>query len=153
MVPGSEERVQEILLLASHKPIFQVPFSVFFHRSRFLFLRWASLVGTLVLTRSSVPTWRPAVLSYNRTPVQCWATIVCLFSAGAEHGLEDDPPAFWGLQSNTLGRSVLHVLQRDPRRFAEVTARLHARQLPASLRVYIWMDVLLRQERHKLGVS
>ena len=55
------------------------------------------------------------------------------------------------MQSNTLGRSLIAILKRDPRRFPEVAAKLRGRQLPGLLRNYIWMDVLLKREREKLN--
>ena len=73
----------------------------------------------------------------------------CCFS-GAMHGLKGDPPMFWSLQSNSIGRSLLAILQRDPRRFNSVVSKLHGRQLPGTLRTYIWTDVLLKREREKL---
>ena len=71
--------------------------------------------------------------------------------SGALFGTSADPPVFWGMQSNTLGRSVMAILKRDPRRFGEVAAKLRGRQLPGVLRTYIWMDVLLKRERDKLN--
>jgi len=56
-----------------------------------------------------------------------------------------------GTQSNFLGESVKVVLQRDPRRFAQVVRALHGRPLPSSLRSYIWMDVMLKHERDKIN--
>jgi len=64
--------------------------------------------------------------------------------------VEGDPPPLWGAQSDEIGKSILAVLQRDPRKFDHVAGRLHGRQLPGSLRSYIWSDVLFKKERSKL---
>lgn len=69
---------------------------------------------------------------------------------GALFGSKEEPPLFWGIQSNTIGRSILAILKRDPRRLVQVVASLHGRQLSGSLRSYIWMDMLLKCERDKL---
>lgn len=74
-----------------------------------------------------------------------------LLLTDAVMGSSDAPTLFWGMQSNALGRSVLALLRRDPRRFSDVAARLHGRQLPGSLRTYIWLDVLLKKEREKVN--
>jgi len=58
---------------------------------------------------------------------------------------------FWGHQSNLLGKSVVAILRRDPRRFNHVVSQLHGRQLSGTLRSYIWMDVLQRHERAKMN--
>ncbi len=58
-----------------------------------------------------------------------------------------DGPVSWGVMSNSLGRSVIALLKEDPRRFEKVVARLSGRQLPSSLRKYIWMEGLLLQEQ------
>ena len=54
------------------------------------------------------------------------------------------------MQSNSVGRSIVSILKRDPRRYGEVASRLHGRQLPSTLRMYLWLDMLLRQERERL---
>ncbi|XP_052270374.1 uncharacterized protein LOC127871467 isoform X3 [Dreissena polymorpha] len=64
--------------------------------------------------------------------------------------VEGDPPPLWGAQSNHIGKSVLAILQQDPRKFEHVAGRLHGRQLPGSLRAYMWSDVLFRDERKRL---
>lgn len=74
-----------------------------------------------------------------------------MYFTGALFGTSEDPPVFSGMQSNSLGRSLAAILKRDPRRFGEVAAKLNGRQLPASLRTYIWMDLLLKHEREKLN--
>ena len=61
-----------------------------------------------------------------------------------------DPPPLWGPQSDHIGRSVLAILQKDPRKFDHVAQRLHGRQLPGTLRSYIWSDVLFKKERERL---
>ena len=70
---------------------------------------------------------------------------------GSAIGATEDPPVFWGMQSNSLGRSVIAMLKRDPRRFTTVSRALHGRQLPGSLRAYLWLDVLLKEDRKKLN--
>lgn len=64
-------------------------------------------------------------------------------------GEQGDPPPMWGPQSDAIGASVVTLLQRDPRKFDHVAGRLHGRQLPGSLRAYIWADVLLKNERRQ----
>ena len=56
-----------------------------------------------------------------------------------------------GAQSGLIGAAVRAVLARDPRKFAQVVRAMHGRPLPPSLRAYVWMEVLLRQERDKLN--
>ena len=63
---------------------------------------------------------------------------------------EGDPPPLWGPQSDEIGKSVLAILQRDPRKFDHVAGRLHGRQLPGSLRSYMWSDVLFKAERKRM---
>ena len=70
--------------------------------------------------------------------------------AGALLRMSEDPPPLSGMQSDSVGRSLIAVLKRDPRRFSEVTGKLLGRQLPAPLRSYMWMDVLLKAERQRL---
>ncbi|XP_064612744.1 LOW QUALITY PROTEIN: uncharacterized protein LOC135476597 [Liolophura sinensis] len=70
------------------------------------------------------------------------------------HNLEGDPPPLWGLQSDKIGKAIVQVLQRDPRKFDLVVGRLHGRQLPGILRSYIWADVLFRDQRKRMkGVN
>lgn len=57
---------------------------------------------------------------------------------------------FYGLQSNSIGRSVMAVLKRDPRRLSHLMRELHGRQLPGSLRSYVWLDVLMKSDRDRL---
>ncbi len=66
-------------------------------------------------------------------------------------GFRETAPPLSGLQSDSLGRSLVALLKRDPRRFTEVAARLAGRQLPEGLRAYMWTDVLLREERIQLS--
>ncbi|KAL4223925.1 hypothetical protein ACF0H5_017387 [Mactra antiquata] len=61
-----------------------------------------------------------------------------------------DPPPLWGAQSDEIGKSILAILQKDPRKFDHVAGRLHGRQLPGSLRAYMWSDVLFKEERKRL---
>ncbi|KAL5015854.1 hypothetical protein ScPMuIL_005443 [Solemya velum] len=67
------------------------------------------------------------------------------------HQVAGDPPPLWGPQSDIVGKSVLAILQRDSRKFEMVVGRLHGRQLPGSLRAYIWSEVLLKAERKKMN--
>ncbi|KAH9512915.1 hypothetical protein Btru_036992 [Bulinus truncatus] len=60
-----------------------------------------------------------------------------------------DPPPLWGPQSDTIGAAVVSLLQRDPRKFEVVANHLHGRQLPGSLRAYMWADILFKAERKK----
>ncbi|KAK7088191.1 uncharacterized protein [Littorina saxatilis] len=69
---------------------------------------------------------------------------------GMIHKVEGDPPPMWGHQSDAIGAAVVSLLQRDPRKFDQVAGRLHGRQLPGSLRSYIWADVLLKNERRRM---
>ena len=71
------------------------------------------------------------------------------FFTGVINKMRSDPPTFWGVQSNGLGRCMVAILSRDPRRFNDIAAKLHGRQLPASLRTFIWMDGLYRKERQQ----
>lgn len=64
--------------------------------------------------------------------------------------VEGDPPPLWGAQSDEIGKSILAILQKDPRKFDHVAGRLHGRQLPGSLRAYMWSDVLFKEERKRL---
>ena len=64
--------------------------------------------------------------------------------------VEGDPPPLWGPQSDEIGKSILAVLQKDPRKFDHVAGRLHGRQLPGSLRSYMWSDVLFKAERKRM---
>ncbi|XP_053375803.1 uncharacterized protein LOC123533294 isoform X1 [Mercenaria mercenaria] len=64
--------------------------------------------------------------------------------------VDGDPPPLWGAQSDEIGKSILAILQKDPRKFDHVAGRLHGRQLPGSLRAYIWSDVLFKEERKRL---
>lgn len=64
--------------------------------------------------------------------------------------VEGDPPPLWGAQSNEIGKSILAILQKDPRKFDHVAGSLHGRQLPGSLRAYMWSDVLFKVERRRL---
>lgn len=66
------------------------------------------------------------------------------------HTVQGDPPPMWGPQSDAIGAAVVTLLQRDPRKFDQVAGRLHGRQLPGSLRAYIWADMLLKGERKRL---
>ncbi|XP_052800410.1 uncharacterized protein LOC128231514 isoform X2 [Mya arenaria] len=66
------------------------------------------------------------------------------------HKVDGDPPPLWGAQSDQIGKSVLAILQKDPRKFDHVAGRLHGRQLPGSLRSYMWSDVLFKEERKRL---
>lgn len=66
------------------------------------------------------------------------------------HNLEGDPPPLWGHQSEKIGKAIVQVLQRDPRKFHLVVGRLHGRQLPGTLRSYIWSDVLFRDQRKRM---
>ncbi|KAK6967406.1 hypothetical protein BgiMline_027221 [Biomphalaria glabrata] len=66
------------------------------------------------------------------------------------HTLEGDPPPLWGPQSDTIGAAVVSLLQRDPRRFEVVASHLHGRQLPGTLRAYMWADILFKAERKKM---
>ncbi|KAL8583033.1 hypothetical protein ACOMHN_051197 [Nucella lapillus] len=69
---------------------------------------------------------------------------------GLVHTVQGDPPPLWGNQSDCLGAGVVSLLQRDPRKFDLVAGRLHGRQLPGSLRSYMWADVLLKGERRRM---
>ena len=64
--------------------------------------------------------------------------------------MSEDPPPLSGMQSDSLGRSLIAILKRDPRRYAEVSAGLLGRQLPEPLRNYIWLDVLFKAERKRM---
>ncbi|KAK3710497.1 hypothetical protein RRG08_021313 [Elysia crispata] len=66
------------------------------------------------------------------------------------HKVVGDPPPLWGPQSDAIGAAVVALLQRDPRKFDIVVGRMHGRQLPGSLRAYIWADVLFKAERKKM---
>ena len=66
------------------------------------------------------------------------------------HKVDGDPPPLWGPQSDAIGAAVVALLQRDPRKFDIVVGRMHGRQLPGSLRAYIWADVLFKAERKKM---
>ncbi|XP_056008915.1 uncharacterized protein LOC125662842 isoform X2 [Ostrea edulis] len=66
------------------------------------------------------------------------------------HKVEGDPPPLWGPQSDLIGRAVQAILQRDPRKFEYVAGKMHGRQLPGSLRTFMWSDVLFREERKKM---
>ena len=66
------------------------------------------------------------------------------------HKVEGDPPPLWGSQSDAIGAGIVSLLQRDPRRLDQVAGRLHGRQLPGSLRAYVWADVLLKNERRRM---
>ncbi|PVD32717.1 hypothetical protein C0Q70_08162 [Pomacea canaliculata] len=66
---------------------------------------------------------------------------------GMIHTLEGDPPPLWGHQSENIGAAVVALLQRDPKKFGHVVDSLHGRQLPGSLRAYIWADVLFKAKR------
>lgn len=82
---------------------------------------------------------------YPRRKVYC-----CTFSPAKVHTLEGDPPPLWGPQSDTIGAAVVSLLQRDPRRFEVVASHLHGRQLPGTLRAYMWADILFKAERKKM---
>ncbi|KAK7475022.1 hypothetical protein BaRGS_00033703 [Batillaria attramentaria] len=69
---------------------------------------------------------------------------------GMIHTVQGDPPPMWGHQSDCIGAAVVSLLQRDPRKFDQVAGRLHGRQLPGTLRQYMWADVLLKQERKRM---
>ncbi|XP_078336716.1 uncharacterized protein LOC111135431 isoform X1 [Crassostrea virginica] len=69
---------------------------------------------------------------------------------GMIHKVEGDPPPLWGPQSDLIGRAVQAILQRDPRKFEYVAGKMHGRQLPGSLRTFMWSDVLFREERKKM---
>lgn len=71
-------------------------------------------------------------------------------NTGMIHKVEGDPPPLWGPQSDLIGRSVQAILQRDPRKFEYVAGKMHGRQLPGSLRTFMWSDVLFRDERKKM---
>ncbi|CAH1233847.1 ANK2 [Branchiostoma lanceolatum] len=60
------------------------------------------------------------------------------------------PPQSWGPASDSLGRHVVAILRRDPRRLQEVCSRLLGKQLPGTLRMYVWTDVLMKEERRKV---
>lgn len=64
--------------------------------------------------------------------------------------VQGNPPPLWGPQSDEMGKSILAILQRDPHKFDHVAERLHGRQLPGSLRAYMWSDVLFKEERRRL---
>lgn len=64
--------------------------------------------------------------------------------------VEGDPPPLWGPQSDAIGRSILTILERDPRKFDHVARSLHGRQLPGALRSFMWADVLFKEERKRL---
>ncbi|CAC5371615.1 unnamed protein product [Mytilus coruscus] len=64
--------------------------------------------------------------------------------------VDGDPPPLWGPQSDAIGRSILAVLERDPRKFDHVARSLHGRQLPGALRSFMWSDVLFKEERKRL---
>ncbi|XP_035828352.1 uncharacterized protein LOC101850990 [Aplysia californica] len=66
------------------------------------------------------------------------------------HTVEGDPPPLWGPQSDKMGAAVASLLQRDPKKFEVVVGRLHGRQLPGTLRAYIWADVLFKGERKRM---
>ncbi|CAG5136649.1 unnamed protein product [Candidula unifasciata] len=66
------------------------------------------------------------------------------------HMVISEAPPLWGPQSDLMGSAVVSLLQRDPRKFEVVVGRLHGRQLPGSLRTYIWADVLFKAERQKM---
>ncbi|XP_062597302.1 uncharacterized protein LOC134258744 isoform X2 [Saccostrea cucullata] len=69
---------------------------------------------------------------------------------GMIHKVEGDPPPLWGPQSDLIGRAVQAILQRDPRKYDYVAGKMHGRQLPGSLRTFMWSDELFREERKKM---
>lgn len=66
------------------------------------------------------------------------------------HTVQEDPPPMWGHQSDAIGAAVVSLLMRDPRKFDHVAGGLHGRQLPGSLRAYMWADVLFKAERSRM---
>ncbi len=66
------------------------------------------------------------------------------------HDMPIAAPELWGMESDSLGRSIMAILHSDPRRFTQVAAHLHGKQLPGMLRTYIWLDVLLRKDRQRI---
>ena len=76
-----------------------------------------------------------------------WTDTCNILFVSEELYTPEDQPPLWGYQSESLGRSLIAILKQDPRRFSEVAWRLHGRQLPGSLRMYIWLDVLLLANR------
>ncbi|XP_072026594.1 uncharacterized protein [Amphiura filiformis] len=50
----------------------------------------------------------------------------------------------WSGASNLLGHSLCAILQRDPNRLSYICKRLGGKQLPASLREFLWAEMLLR---------
>ena len=66
------------------------------------------------------------------------------------HTVDGDPPPLWGPQSDKIGAAVATLLQQDPKKFEIVVGRLHGRQLPGTLRSYIWADVLFKGERKRM---
>ncbi|XP_064619949.1 uncharacterized protein LOC135483216 isoform X2 [Lineus longissimus] len=61
-----------------------------------------------------------------------------------------DEPGYYSDQTEAVGDCVKSILQRDPRRFVDVSRRLHGRQMPGSLRSYMWLDVLFKNDRERL---
>ncbi|XP_038059084.1 uncharacterized protein LOC119730318 [Patiria miniata] len=49
-----------------------------------------------------------------------------------------------GRTSDHLGRSLITILQRDPSRLDSICQRLSGKQLPATLRSYLWAEILLQ---------
>ena len=72
-----------------------------------------------------------------------------IFSAMVQK-VEGDPPPLWGPQSDNIGKAVMAILERDPRKFEHVAGRLHGRQLPGSLRSHIWAEILFKEERKRM---
>ncbi|XP_074641943.1 uncharacterized protein LOC141899489 [Tubulanus polymorphus] len=64
-----------------------------------------------------------------------------------------EAPTFTTPQTEAVGESVKAVLMRDPRRFIDIARRLHGRQLPMSLRAYMWLDILFKTDRERLPES
>lgn len=86
------------------------------------------------------------ILIFSSPPL----TLLMMTFPGMIHKVEGDPPPLWGPQSDLIGRSVQAILQRDPRKFEYVAGKMHGRQLPGSLRTFMWSDVLFRDERKKM---
>ena len=91
-------------------------------------------------TYTHTASWDPATVLHA----------VCNHPTGMVHTVQGDPPPMWGPQSDAIGAAVVTLLQRDPRKFDQVAGRLHGRQLPGSLRAYMWADVLLKAERKRM---
>ncbi|XP_033099547.1 uncharacterized protein LOC117103145 [Anneissia japonica] len=78
----------------------------------------------------------------DKSPHNTWQQIKGV--AGVITSNPSEPPNCWSHMSDTLSHSILAILRRAPHRLQNVCSRLLGRQLPASLRRYIWTNCTLR---------